>query len=112
MFADVLLWQQYPLYYPRSISGYERVKMITMTQMTMMETEPLTKQLVIFGATGDLCKKKLIPALYELCRGSYCQRTFLLLALLGENPLYSSGKNLLESIQKNFSIVLIIKHLT
>ena len=28
--------------------------------------EPLTKGIVIFGATGDLCKKKLIPALYKL----------------------------------------------
>ena len=40
--------------------------MITTTQMTMMETEPLTRRIVIFGATGDLCKKKLIPALYQL----------------------------------------------
>jgi len=36
----------------------------------MMETEPhteiLTYQIVIFGATGDLAKKKLIPALYKL----------------------------------------------
>ena len=32
----------------------------------MMETEPLTRRIVIFGATGDLCRRKLIPALYEL----------------------------------------------
>ena len=32
-----------------------------------MEMEPPTsKRLVIFGATGDLCKRKLIPALFEL----------------------------------------------
>ena len=37
-----------------------------MTQMTMTETEPLTRRIVIFGATGDLCKRKLIPALYKL----------------------------------------------
>ena len=37
-----------------------------MTQTTMMETELLTRRIVIFGATGDLCKKKLIPALYKL----------------------------------------------
>ena len=57
---------QYRLYWPRYISGYEKVKMITTTQTTTMETEPLTKGIVIFGATGDLCKKKLIPALYKL----------------------------------------------
>ena len=62
--------QQYPLYYPQSISGYEKVKITTMTQMTMTEmerpTEILTSQIVIFGATGDLCKRKLIPSLYKL----------------------------------------------
>ena len=31
-----------------------------------MEMELLTRRIVIFGATGDLCKKKLIPALYQL----------------------------------------------
>ena len=32
----------------------------------MMEMEPLTRGIVIFGATGDLCRRKLIPALYKL----------------------------------------------
>ena len=32
----------------------------------MTEMEPLTRRLVIFGAAGDLCRRKLIPALYEL----------------------------------------------
>ena len=57
---------QYPLYYPRYISGYEKVKITTTRQTSMMETEPLTRRIVIFGATGDLCKRKLIPALFEL----------------------------------------------
>ena len=56
----------YPLYYPQYISGYERVKITTMKQTNMMEMEPLTKGIVIFGATGDLCKRKLIPALHKL----------------------------------------------
>ena len=58
--------EHYRLYVPPFISGYEKVKMITTTQTTMMATEPLTNQIVIFGATGDLCKRKLIPALYKL----------------------------------------------
>ena len=57
---------QYRLYWPRYISGYEKVKITTTRQTSMMETEPLTRRIVIFGATGDLCKRKLIPALYEL----------------------------------------------
>ena len=40
--------------------------MFTTTPRTTMETEPLTNQIVIFGATGDLCKKKLIPSLLKL----------------------------------------------
>ena len=60
--------QQYRFYYPQYISGYEKVKMTTTTQTTTMATEPLTNQIVIFGATGDLCKRKLIPSLYELHR--------------------------------------------
>ena len=58
--------EQYLLYYPRYISGYEKVKITTTRQTSMMETEPLTRRIVIFGATGDLCKRKLIPALFEL----------------------------------------------
>ena len=57
---------QYPLYYPQYISGYEKVKIITTKQISMMEMEPLTRGIVIFGATGDLCRRKLIPALYKL----------------------------------------------
>jgi len=41
--------------------------MTTMTQTSMMEMEQhISKHIVIFGAAGDLCKRKLIPALYEL----------------------------------------------
>ena len=57
---------QYPLWYPQYISGYEKVKITTTKQTSMTEMEPLTRRLVIFGAAGDLCKRKLIPALYEL----------------------------------------------
>jgi len=56
----------YPLYYPQYISGHEKVKMSIMNQTNTMETEPLTRRLVIFGAAGDLAKRKLIPALFEL----------------------------------------------
>ena len=62
--------EQYPLYYPQYISGYEKVKITITNQTTTMETEHpteiLTYQIVIFGATGDLCRRKLIPALFKL----------------------------------------------
>ena len=69
---------QYPLYYPQYISGYEKVKITTTTQTNTMETEPLTRRLVIFGATGDLCKKKLVPALYELWKKEYLPHNILI----------------------------------
>ena len=66
----------YPLYFPQYISGYEKVKMTITTQTTMTETEPLTKGIVIFGATGDLCKRKLIPALHKLWKKIFYQIIF------------------------------------
>jgi glucose-6-phosphate 1-dehydrogenase len=69
---------QYPLYYPRYISGYEKVKITTTKVMTMMEMEPLTRGIVIFGATGDLCRRKLIPALYKLWEKELLPKGFLI----------------------------------
>ena len=73
---------RYPLYYPQYISGYEKVKIITTKQTSIMETEqhiePLTKGIVIFGATGDLCKRKLIPALYKLWEKDLLPKGFLI----------------------------------
>ena len=54
------------MYWPRYISGIEKVKITTTTQTITMETAPLTSQITIFGATGDLCKRKLIPSLFKL----------------------------------------------
>ena len=69
---------QYPLWYPQYISGYEKVKITTMKPISTMETEPLTRSLVIFGATGDLCKRKLIPALHELWKKNLLPKDLLI----------------------------------
>ena len=37
-----------------------------------------SKAIVIFGATGDLCKKKLIPALYKLWLKDLLPENFLI----------------------------------
>ena len=78
--------QQYPLYYPRYISGYEKVKITTTKQTNTMETEQLTRGIVIFGATGDLCKKKLIPALYKLWQKELLPENFLILGAARREP--------------------------
>ena len=69
---------QYPLYYPRYISGYEKIKITTTTPRIMMEMEPLTRGIVIFGATGDLCKRKLIPALHKLWKKGLLPNRFVI----------------------------------
>ena len=67
-FGQFLLWvDPYPLYVPPSHLDDLKVKYRITTRRTMMETEPpISRRIVIFGATGDLCKRKLIPALFEL----------------------------------------------
>ena len=57
-----------------------------MTQKTTMETEPLTKGIVIFGATGDLCKKKLIPALHKLWKKKLLPDNFLITGCSRRDP--------------------------
>ena len=51
-----------------------------------MATEPLTKGIVIFGATGDLCKKKLIPALYKLWEKDLLPHNFLITGCSRRDP--------------------------
>ena len=59
---------QYHLYVPPSHLDDLKVKMIITTPRIIKEMEQPTKskRIVIFGATGDLAKRKLIPALYQL----------------------------------------------
>ena len=84
--------EQYPLYYPQYISGYEKVKITTTNQTNTMETAPLTKGIVIFGATGDLCKKKLIPALYKLWLKDLLPENFLITGCARRAPTAAQWK--------------------
>ena len=70
--------------------------------MTMMETEPLTKQLVIFGATGDLCKKKLIPALYELWQRKLLPENILITGTARREPTVQQWKESLGDYPEEF----------
>ena len=69
---------QFLLYYPQYTLDYEKVKITTMRQTNTMEMEPLTRGIVIFGATGDLCKRKLIPALHKLWEKDLLPNGFLI----------------------------------
>ena len=62
-----------------------------------METEPpISRRIVIFGATGDLCKRKLIPALYELWKKDLLPQGLLIVGAsrrdLPSQPIVSVAK--------------------
>jgi len=61
----------------------------------MMETDVLTSQIVIFGATGDLCRRKLIPALFELHQKKLLPTQ---LVIVGTSRRKTSKKSWVESL--------------
>ena len=93
---------QYRLYYPRYISGYEKVKIITTKQTSTMETEPLTRGIVIFGATGDLCKRKLIPALHKLWEKGLLPDNFVITGSARREPTAQQWKESLGDYPEEF----------
>ena len=90
------------MYVPPSISGYERVKITITNQTTTMEMEPLTKGIVIFGATGDLCKKKLIPALHKLWEKKLLPHNFLITGCSRRDPGVKVWKDSLGEYPEEF----------
>ena len=67
-----------------------------------MEMEPLTKGIVIFGATGDLCKKKLIPALYKLWQKKLLPENFLITGCARRDPGVKAWKESLGEYPEEF----------
>ena len=62
---------QYPLYWPQYISGYEEVKMTTMTQMTMTETEQRIKTRYAFALSSfgrTFSPENIVYEMRNLCR--------------------------------------------
>ena len=73
-----------------------------MIRTTTMETEPLTRGIVIFGATGDLCKKKLIPALYKLWQKELLPDNFLIVGSARREPTTEDWKKSLGEYPDDF----------
>ena len=94
--------RQRPLYVPPSSSDDLEVKMYTTNQKNTMETEPLTKGIVIFGATGDLCKKKLIPSLYKLWQKDLLPDNFLIMGSARREPTAEMWKESLGEYPDDF----------
>ena len=72
-----------------------------------METEQHTKTLVIFGATGDLCRRKLIPALETLHKKGLLPDNFKIIgAARRENTRQSWLDSLGKYYEADFSLKL------
>jgi glucose-6-phosphate 1-dehydrogenase len=76
--------------------------MYTTNQTNTMETGPHTKGIVIFGATGDLCKKKLIPALYKLWEKDLLPENFVITGSARRDPGVSVWKESLGEYPDEF----------
>ncbi len=72
------------------------------TAMTTMEMDVLTKGIVIFGATGDLCKRKLIPALYNLWKKGLLPDNFLITGSARREPTPEQWKESLGEYPEEF----------
>ena len=102
MFGEFLKWIAIPFVLSTYISGYEKVKMYTTNQTNTMETEPLTRGIVIFGATGDLCKKKLIPALFKLWQKGLLPDNYLIMGSARREPTPEQWKQSLGDYPEEF----------
>ena len=95
-----------PLFYPRYISGYEKVKITTTTQKIMTEMDVPIKGIVIFGATGDLCRRKLIPALYKLWEKDLLPKCFTITGASRRDPGRDSWVKSLGDYPEDFANLL------
>jgi glucose-6-phosphate 1-dehydrogenase len=73
---------------------------MTATNMTGMDV--LTKGIVIFGATGDLCKRKLIPALYKLWQKNLLPENFVITGCARREPTPQQWKESLGDYPEEF----------
>ena len=76
--------------------------MFTTTATSMTEMDALTKGIVIFGATGDLCKRKLIPALYKLWEKKLLPDNFLITGCARRQPTAAQWKESLGEYPEEF----------
>ena len=95
------------LYVPPSHLEDIKEKIIITKQRIIKEMELPTKTLVIFGATGDLCRRKLIPALETLHKKGLLPDNFKIIgAARRENTRQSWLESLGRYYEADFSLKL------
>tara|TARA_Y100000004_G_scaffold138264_1_gene156785 strand:+ start:672 stop:2009 length:1338 start_codon:yes stop_codon:yes gene_type:complete len=71
-----------------------------------MEMDVLTSGIVIFGATGDLCKRKLIPALFKLWKKNLLPKNFIITGAARRDPGRNNWTNCLGDYPEEFTNLL------
>ena len=95
------------MYVPPSHLEDIKEKIIITKQRIIKEMELPTKTLVIFGATGDLCRRKLIPALETLDKKGLLPDNFKIIgAARRENTRQSWLESLGRYYEADFSLKL------
>ena len=104
---------QYRLYVPPSHLDDIKVKRFITTRRTTKEMEQhtnipdiLTSQIVIFGATGDLCRRKLIPSLYNLHKKGLLPNSFEIVGTSRREILREDWLNMLGEYPEDFTNIL------
>ena len=91
---------QYHLYVSPYTLDFTTIKTTTsMNQKSTKEMEQHTKSLVIFGATGDLCRRKLIPALFSLHEKNLLPEDF---RIIGASRTPHTRQSWLESLGRYY----------
>ena len=72
------------------------------TSMTETDVPTNTKGIVIFGATGDLCKRKLIPALHKLWEKGLLPENFTITGAARREPTAEQWKQSLGDYPEEF----------
>ena len=97
---------QYPLYVPPSHLEDIKVRYRIMNLKTTKVMEQPTKTLVIFGATGDLCRRKLIPALESLHKRNLLPLNF---KIIGASRTDHDRQSWLESLNRYYEADFSLK---
>ena len=102
IFADVLLWAAIPFVLSTIYFGLRKGENNYYESDDYDGNGPLTRGIVIFGATGDLCKKKLIPALYKLWQKDLLPENFLITGSARREPTTQMWKESLGHYPDDF----------
>jgi glucose-6-phosphate 1-dehydrogenase len=70
--------------------------------LSSLQGESIMEAIVIFGATGDLCKRKLIPSLYKLWQKNLLPSNFLITGCARRSPSPKDWKNSLGDYPEEF----------